>query len=342
MLTQWAAFHQGRTYAELRANHPSRRFVTTLDDSASEKIACQVPAASVLIDSKRIWFIDPTSSLVFARLGVFPAPSAFTFGSGAASVTTLIGEAWRRRIVSEGRGEHGLFVTGHPDQDGWHQLVTADRRSTRRELASRVSASPDRPWLTLISPAIGFRDEGACRAGEVSVDQLLEDLCEVVTQMRRAQPLAEIIVKVHPRDEIERLQKLRDRDMQVRIVRDVRTEVLVRASELVVCQWSTVALMSLALRTPLALFDFRDTQSAEVYQGILDLPVARDLPSFSRNLARLLNAPDFRQQQIGNQTRLANECLRVDGQATQRIVDLIARLSHGQNIPAESSTPCAR
>lgn len=327
MLNQWAAFHQASTYAKLRAAHPSGQYTSDLADPVSEAIARRVPGASVVIAERRVWFLDPAASLLYDRLGVFPYPRAFTFGSGATDVTTLFGQAWKRRLSAEGVAESRLAVTGHPDQDRWHRLLQTDKIAARARLASTIAAPPERSVLTIIAPALQFRDGNACRAGEISADQLLCDVGKVVQQMRAVAPAAEIIVKAHPRDSVSRLASLRTFDSGVKIVADVPTDLLVRCSEVVACQWSTVAMTCLAVQTPLVLFDFHRTESAEVYEGILDLPVAASPDALRQEVFQLLNVPAYRRRRMSKQGELARDCLQVDGQATTRILHLVLQLA---------------
>ena len=241
-------------------------------------------------------------------------------------MVAALGAGWKRRMVAGGVPADKIVVTGHPDQDRWYQ---ARQRAARCVPAIRSSLGipVGRRLVTIAAPALAMRGARGSRRGDISLADLSASLRDAVAAVAQLGSEWLPVVKVHPRDAVGDLSFLTDAAPDVRIVHDVATDDLIVASEAMACQWSTTALIGPAVGTPVVLFDFHDSTSAEVWRGIPGLPVAKSPANFSHLLREVLLQPSSRDMLRQQQRAFVNDYLCCDGRCTQRLVELVLRRS---------------
>lgn len=324
MTIQWAAFHQEKTLVRLRAEDVSGRYTTDLRQHHFERIASRVPGASRIYEGRRAWFIDPVASLSLHRLGAFPRQSAFVFGGGQSSIATFFGAAWKQRTVDATNDATERLATGHPDQDRWHALAEKMPSTVRRESFSMSEMDPSKVWITMIMPALNFFKVGGPMAGEATKQNLLVDFEKIAAAILTDFPDAEICVKPHPRDSSSDFEKLNRLHGSLHIVENIGTDELVRASDVILSQWSTVAMTAMALMRPLVIYDFYGSVANELFENVLDAWTVGNLDELRAAVGGILNKSEIALHWQHRQNQAIETSLLVDGNATSRISKLIS------------------
>ncbi|MFV2065528.1 MAG: CDP-glycerol glycerophosphotransferase family protein [Pirellulales bacterium] len=323
---QWAAFHRQESLVALRLT--GQRETSRLVQAIERRVASSIPQATVQRDGQIAWLMPVEHTIAHYLLGALPRTNAWAFGGGNSNAVALAGMAWKRRVALDGVPKEKLVVTGHPDQDQWFRLAQTWNDQQGAELKKSLEIESDKIVITLVAPAMAFRAPGASRSGEVAVEDLHEDLRTVVRTACSFDDRIVVVVKVHPRDTLESLRFLRDEfATRLRLVANCPLDRLIAASQAMVCQWSTAAMIGQALRTPVIVVQFRDSPSSDVWKGAAGLDAAKTPVQLRQALRQCLRAPQGRQSRLAAQDAFVREHLCFDGKASQRIVELIERQS---------------
>jgi len=322
IVVQWAAVHDAPTMIALRAAQPPAPR-TKLAQLLEARLAQRVPGNLALHQGQPVTFMGAATALALQRVGGFPRHSPWSYGGGNGDVVAAMGDAWKRRMVAGGVPAAKVVVTGHPDQDQWFHLNRARSAVDAQQVLQELDVPPDAKLVTIVAPALCFRQPRGARVGDISLAQLQDSLRAAVRAVQRLPEDYVAVVKVHPRDDVESLQFLRNGDdRRLRIVRDIRTDQLMAASQAVLCQWSTSVMIAQALGRPVLLMDFYDTPSAAIWRDISELPSASSPERLDQLLADTLLS-NRQRQPTPEQQRFVNDCMRLDGCATERLVALI-------------------
>lgn len=324
---QWALYHQEKTLVRLRGEDQYGRYTTSPTRKTYERIAKQVPGASRIYNDRRVWFIPPVASVSLNRIGGFPARSAFVFGGGQSDVATFFGSSWKQRTTSVTHDDSGRISAGHPDQDRWYSLLKRTPSNVRSESLAASGLALSKPWVTMIMPALSFFKIGGPMASEVTKESLLRDFVSIVNALMHDFPDLQICVKPHPRDSATDFHELRRLHDSVHIIENINTDDLVRASDVVLCQWSTVAMMATALQRPLVVYDFYGSTASELFDDVLDVRTAKTLEELRAYVQCILHDTDVAKQLQHRQNESVKGSLRLDGNAAVRISGIIESLA---------------
>jgi len=321
---QWAAIHRQESLAAIR--FVRRRATSKLVQIVEQRVASWIPRAAVQRGPQIAWLMPVEHTIAHHLFGAFPRINAWAFGGGNSNAVAVAGMAWKQRIVQDGVPEEKLVVTGHPDQDQWFRLAETWNHQRTAEFVESLQIGADKILVTLIAPAMAFRAPGASRTGDVAVEDLRQDLRTVVDTACSVDDRIVVVIKVHPRDAVESMGFLRDEfGVRVRLVGNGPLDRLIASSRVMVCQWSTAAMMGPAFQTPAIIVAFRDSPSSDVWKGVAGLHAAETLDQFRQTLVTCLHGPDKASLQLTARDAFVREHLCFDGRASERIVALIER-----------------
>lgn len=325
MVVQWAATYTASTMLEVRALNEKQQNATLLPGIAGW-ITANVPGAARRHGKQNIWWLPPEQSLAYWFNSAYPKANPWSFGGGNADAVTVFGNVWKRRLVHDGVPEQKIVVTGHPAQDTWFELARNWTEQDRMAVLASLDISPEHKIVTVVSPALSFRESGGYRQGDISLADLRSELADVVAAIQRLGKPYFAVVKKHPRDSMDHLKFLADRQ-PVKIVGDVDIHRLIAASSAMACQWSTTAMLGQALNVPVLVFDFHGSPSAQMWQGAVGLEHADSIPEFEKRLRQCLCDPAARQILAQKRQQFVDDYLCLDGKAQDRLVTLIDALA---------------
>jgi hypothetical protein len=324
VFVQWAAFLSPETQLRLKAGR------STETERAFEDIAAEwLPHASRMLGDDRVWWIPPEQAVAFWVNDAFPRVDPWVVGGGNTDAIAVFGEFWKRLQLGCGVSERKIVVTGHPEHDRWFRLRAEWSPTRRREELEELGIEPTRRVITLISPAFSLRAPGGIRTNDMTADDLQQDLREAVATIARVCPKATIVFKCHPRDYRDESTFTRSLERSgVRVVRQCSLERLLAASDAVLLQWSTTAMMALAVGTPVVAFDFRASPSASLWKDAQGVRMAETPFELGAELKAVL-APELNQSFIEDREASLADLIRFDGLGSRRLVELISEYAKG-------------
>jgi hypothetical protein len=324
VVVQWAATHRAAILTLLRAARQGPSPTSRLVGLLARYVAKRLPQGVCYDQGTPVWWIPPEVALAYHWLGAYPRTNPWAFGGGNSTAVTVLGEAWKRRLVADGVPAEKLVVTGHPQQDLWSRYAAERSDADVEAVARDLNIAADKRLVTIIAPALTLRQPGEGRQGDIGVADLRADLRAVVRAVRHLGPQFVPVVKAHPRDSTGALELLHSAtDRPPCVVTDYPLERLIGASHAMACQWSTAALIGLALDVPVLLFDFHNSPSAALWKDVNGLPHAESIDEFHQMLKGCLLDPAGRERLLADRRRLVDDYLCFDGNACARIAQVI-------------------
>ncbi len=323
LVIMWAATNRAdamKTWRQKAAyNNPPSRLKYRFQTAVVRRIA---PQALVPDQDGRYLLWQPLNAIVSMRLfGCYP-PHPWMLGGGCASAVAVIGTCYRDMMTEEGICPEKIHVTGHPRHDRLFHHADHWRGPERAEICREIGAPPDKKLVLLGASPVNHILQGT-RAGHVSPEQLLAALRNVTADLLDLGPEYHLVVKIHPRDTGLDLPWLKGHDRPLSVVRDYDIARIIAASDLLVCQGSTVVLDAHILGTPVVTFDFYNTPGYDMWDragGVLHVRNAADFPQAVR---RALHDERTRADLQAGREKFLQTHVRCDGQATARIMKII-------------------
>jgi hypothetical protein len=324
VVVQWAATHRAAVLARLRAARQGPLPTGWLVGILERYVAKRVPQGVRYDRGAPVWWIPPEVTLAHHWLGAYPQTTPWAYGGGNSTVVTVLGEAWKRRLVADDVPAEKLVVTGHPEQDRWYRYATKRSSADAAAVARDLDIAADKRIVTIVAPALTLRRPGEGREGDIGVADLREDLRAAVRAVRDLGPRFVPVVKAHPRDSADALASLHSGTARPPcVVTDYPFERLIGASHAMACQWSTAALIGLALDVPVLLFDFHNSPSAALWKDVDGLPHAESIDQFGKMLRDSLLDSAETDRSLADRRRPVDDYLCYDGNACARIAQVI-------------------
>jgi hypothetical protein len=230
------------------------------------------------------------------------------------------GPAIQRRLVADGIPPGNVVATGNPLLDELAHLKQAPgpaRERVRRQL--RLAADVE---------VVTYLRSHEDRLFTVDRDSREDSQVQIIRALLEAAPEAQVVVKVHPREGEAEKAFIRSIDPRVLVVgEEVVTVELIAASAVAVGTASATLLQAVALDRP--------TVSAFFWSGPDYLRTATDWSAVDRvsnaralaeSVRRHLDDPDYQAHWRARRAAFTADEFLLDGQGTERIVDLIDRL----------------
>ena len=320
-VVQWAAFHTPATLVSLRAKQVTPKTSTT--QQLESWVAKSIPQGVSKRDGRTVWFMGSDQTVALWLAGAYPKYNPWTFGGGNANAVAAMGQEWSRRMINAGARAECVEPTGYPDQDRWYKAANSQEQHVHRDF----DIPAEKQIVTMILPAICFRENRGARAGDIKIEDLQDDLVAAGRMVQQLGSDVQLIAKVHPRDDEERVQFLREHIPEAIITRDYDVHQLLAASRIALCQWSTTALIAQAMGTPIVVFDFHSSPSFELWKDTKGLLQATSPQELEHLLQDLMQHGEAYRSWHEQRREFVREYLCLDGRATERLVGRIQELA---------------
>jgi len=223
------------------------------------------------------------------------------------------GEADRRRLILAGVPSERITVTGNPHFDRLTQRISPE---TVRALLASLGLQADRPIILVTTQHDSL---------EASRRQL-----SAVIQAATAFPEHQIVVKLHPAERFEPYRRmLRElRAPHVHLTRDVDLFALLEASAVLITRFSTTGLEAMLKKKPVITLNFSGQPDKLPYaESGAALGVHHPAQLLPALQAALENPAAVAEMQRHQERFVKEYAFRIDGQAAQRIANLMCEVA---------------
>jgi hypothetical protein len=238
------------------------------------------------------------------------------------------GPALQRRLLADRVPSQNVVVTGNPLLDDLHRLKHAPE-AARARIRAQLGAPENVGIITYFrahEDRLLTLDRRGREDGQV----------QAIRALREAAPHAQIVVKIHPKESEAEKAFVRSLDPHVLVVsEEVPSNELIAASELVVATASTTLLQAVALDCPAVSaflwpgFDY--WRNATNWSGVDRVDSAHAL---TESVRRHLGDRHYQAEWRTRREAFTKAEFLLDGQGTNRVVDLIDRLMRDRTEPA--------
>jgi len=236
------------------------------------------------------------------------------WGSGGATKYVVMGDYSKRFLISEGVQRHKIVVTGYPLFDLVHEQIAA---LDRQAILEKLGLKGDRKVILYTSQ---------CRVEDgVWHPRLRKILARTIIDSARRLG-AQLVIKVHPREEAGDYERLSKSYEGVRVVEHFNLHELLLASDVVVNVNSSAGLWALAYGKPLISAICFPATDYNVCKGAsFEVNKLEDMP---RALELVLENQDFKSTPSEETEQfLRDRVYKLDGCASRRIARLIISLA---------------
>ncbi len=252
----------------------------------------------------------PVTILALAALGML-STNPWVMGAGLSDMMAVFGEEDYHRALQDGVPASKLVITGQPALDTLYQTARATPH-----LISRVGATyhlePQRPRIICSVPQLAEHDWFDWPRHWEEVRFLVGAL--VATG-------AHVLLSLHPKSDPAQYRFL-ESEYGAHLLREPLREVL-PVADLFVATYSSTVRWAVLLGIPTVVVDFYDFHF-DIYDHLGGVLVVNKKPLLVRVLRSVLEDPPFYAYLQRQQHQAAQRMAPFDGQACQRILDLIA------------------
>ncbi len=268
------------------------------------------PQAIRQLDGTDIYWQHPLAIISLAIFATYP-PFPWIFGGGSADKVAVIGDFYREMLIQEGIPSEKIVSTGHPRHD---DLVLCINEWKQQPVIT------DKPYIVLAAPPVSQTKKTA-RQGHVTPEAMNQYLHRVIEDLLKL-PF-ELVIKPHPRDVSIKLDYLDHHSAQYLVIKDYPIARLLLNASLLVCQGSSVVFDACGLDIPIVTFDFLETPGYDMwYQAGVSAHVTTP-DNFATIVRAVLSDTQLREHFQQQRKKFVQHYMRLDGKATQRIIELI-------------------
>ncbi len=263
--------------------------------------------------------VQAANAFLAARLVGLPHVNP-SWGTGAATLKTLIGPAFREQFASQGADAGKMRVTGLPEHDGLFALAgdAARRERYRREIRQQFGVAPD-----VALAVVGAR---ATREDGYPASEVYDELRAVVSALLDRPEGLFVIVKLHPRQTVAEVSREVGPAERVAFVRDIDKGPLFAAADLFLSTFSSVILWAIALDLPVVTFNCLRIPGGDIFEEIGGTVHARTTAGLPEAI-RLAIADEATADRLATERkRVCSSHMVFDGRAVERIEGLCREL----------------
>jgi len=234
-------------------------------------------------------------------------------GRHLATATALYGPEFRDILLANGYGEDALFLTGQPRYD---ELANADAIFDRDAFAAELGLDPSRPMLAVTTQTHAMEPAEA--------ERLLRATFKLAVDV----PEMQVVVKPHP-NEPTGLHRRLVAEMGAGITladKGLVTPRLLHACDALLTVYSTTALEALILDRPVVIIDLWGGGASNPYIQSGAVIGVTDEAELAGAVERALKGGLTESERSARQSFVHSLAYKVDGKASERVVDLIGRL----------------
>jgi len=269
----------------------------------------------------RLLYSRPGRILAMEALGL-GAPKPWVFNSGAADAIAMESEAMRDYYVEAGLPRDNMVLTGSPSDDAMAR-VAADAPRLREELYRELELPAGRPMLLVaLLPDFLYVTGGRPQCDFQEYDALARFFAGVPAEEQEA---FNVVLALHPSVKPETMRHL-ERPGRVRIATR-RTAQLVPLCDVYVASISSTIRWAIQCGKPVINYDAYRYRYTD-FLGVPGVLATEEQAEYRALVRKLCTDPAYLEEIRRRQASTPPERWgRLDGQATQRIVDLLGRLA---------------
>ena len=256
-----------------------------------------------------LFFYSAPATLALEGLGLLP-DHPWRFGRSSDASIAVTGFDEKERLQAQGVAPERIVVVGDPSHDQLHALAR-DCQGLRARLIRRYQLDPDREIIILAAPSLAEQGVLDRKTQERDLEAMVQALGATGDNL---------LISLHPKSDPAAYASLEQRH-PARLLAEPLRQAL-PAARLLAGGYTTTMLWAVLLGIPGLILDFHshDYPYFQRFAGIL----RAFSPSEMRRLLREeLSDPARRQELAGLQLEAARQLTPFDGQATQRMIQLI-------------------
>lgn len=219
-------------------------------------------------------------------------------------------ELFKKELIRLGASEAKIIAAGIPEQDALYRLRLAKTAQNTAIERSKFGIRSDQTViLFLLENFPALRSE----LSELQVNDLIKDVIEQCQHLSNV----ELVIKVHPRDQIANYLWIKEKYPAVRLLLQGKTVTLVSLADIVLVHGSTSISMSLAMNSPGIIVDFADYWLCKVLNRAYGIPLASNTIDLRERLKMIILEKNFVPTE---DSKLVSKI--IDGHAVSRILAL--------------------
>jgi hypothetical protein len=264
----------------------------------------------------KLFFIPPGIALAAQSWGLMPK-NPWVLGGGEATCMAVESPAVKQMFFQQGISEAKMVVTGKPSLDRIHDIFQSQSIEKMRDT---LDVDPGQPIILCSVPQLGEHGLLAWDAHWQEIDFLFSVLT--------SQNEAKVIFSLHPKSDPEAYRPYIQKCGGILARR--RIYELLPLCDLFVSTYSSIVAQAIACGKPTIITDFYDLNFPFYTQepGVFILHERKTLAS---TVEHLLTDTSFYEQLAHAQRHRGPEWALLDGQNTQRVVDLLFKLIEESN-----------
>lgn len=242
---------------------------------------------------------------------------ANSYGGGEASRFAVMGEHFASQYQDQGVPPSKIIVTGHPLQDAAFRRAHVLSDETRNDLRESYGIRDGEHVVLYATQPFFWR-------GVISPEQLEEN----VAAMNRATVALgdeyRLTVKIHPRESAEDYSFCARLAPPVRVIAQAEMTDLIALADVFVSSSSSTVLLAMMLDRPIITVNFNNVLHFDFFESIGGTMHVRTHEAFADALQQVVHDEAKRRELAENRSKALGRLTRFDGQATERIADILA------------------
>jgi len=248
-------------------------------------------------------------------LGLMP-PNPWALGGGHATRMAVESPRLKQMFAAQGVSESKMVVTGKPSMDGIVDLL-AQSSEQRAARCAQLGIDPAKRIILYSPPQLGEHKLLSWDEHWEQIDFLLRTL----TSFEDCQ----VVLSLHPKSRLEDYQPRAQRYGAI-VAQDASVYELIPLCEVFVATYSSTVVAAIGAYKPAVVVDFTDL-GFPFYNDCAGVEIVRQQDELEPALQRMLNDPAHYADLVEAQKAQAGRWALLDGQATQRVLDVIEELT---------------
>ncbi len=268
---------------------------------------------------KAIRPIQAANAFLAMRLLGIPRHRA-SWATGPATLKTVIGPAFRDQFAAQGADPDRIRVAGLPEHDDLHTLATDRGRieALRKETRARFGVADDQPLAVVGARAT--REDGY-PAGDV-----YDELRAVISALLDRPEGVHVVVKLHPRQNVEEVEDNVGTFDRVVYLRDIDKGPLFCAADLFLSSFSSVILWAIALDIPVVTYNCLRLPGGDIFEEIGATVHARTAADLPGAVEQALVDEATRERLAAEREAVRRSHMVFDGRCVARITEIAREL----------------
>lgn len=246
------------------------------------------------------------------RIFGYKLPMFFT--DGMADYYCIMGRFYAEMFNKQGTPIEKLVVTGHPEHDYLFELKKKRSKKHIGETRLKFRLDPDKKLIVIGREAIRFFNL-------LPEEKDRKDINDVFNVIKGYSSDAEIVLKIHPRDDIEFYDFVKKKYKFVKIFHyDIDFYSLISCCDIYISQVSSTMNWSIALDIPTISYDFNGIENWKYIRNRKGLLYANTPDELNKLINKCIYLPD---KKIFENMKVAQGAyMKLDGKAIERILSL--------------------